>query len=1652
MPCSVVAVPPILLPVSVASPQNPPKTDPFKGRQMKHWFTELLLPLVLLAATLGFAQRPQGNAPQVGEVSTDTLNIGLTIPVVSKKGVGLPFSFNLYFNNNFWLPVEISTGPTVWEWEPGWPSYPITPGWALTDYFGNINTITIPKSQMPCGLNQPMTFYTGYTDAQGSFHRFGSNSPGYGILIGSTTGSVGTGCESNTDFYGTMSDGTGISYALHYSSNNTITTKSGIVITPSGVQPGNVTPTIVDAHQNTFTISTTNPAVVTDTFNTQPLSYSSGYCQAATPTLTYTYPSGSSNTVTVSCGSHTIQTSWSTACSTQRGTTDYPATAAYLVDSITLADNSEYKFTYKGNGQLASVQYPSGATTTYTYSGVSCYDGTPQILTRTTAEGQWTFTRSNWQAYNTWLTDTVVDPSGNATAYTFSMVNNILYAAPTALVQVQQNQGASTLLKTTVLCYDGNQTSCATATAPNIPWSQVDTYVTYTGAASSTRTTQFFDSYGNTMETDVYTFGASTPSFKTFAYNFGQTWNGSTSAPACTASIGNSIMDKPCQVQKTDGSGNQLQNTYVAYNSTGDATSVATLVGSNYLTTTNTYNSNGTLATTKDPNGNVTTLTFGACNGGLLTKHLLANGLYITTGWDSGCWGVLTSWTDLNGNTSTAEYNDPFYRQTQRTDPLSNSTNLTYGYNPPSSESILNWGSSTQDAYSQTNPSALTSYAQAYDPVNSNWDTVESAYYYGSYGIVSTKSMPCATTKGSGCTNGLTTTYYDALGRVLAVADGGGGSIDNTYVVSTSCASGLSACFIRTSELNPTPSGELTKQVATETDGLGRIVATCAVSSNQGGTCGFGGYSGILTTVVYNSTGTVASITRGSQGRSFSYDATGRVTWANTPEIAGGRSFYYDSLPSGSICNQLQSAGILPANASPLGNLLDVFDSNGTTTCYSYDKLGRVIAIAYDSAAPNFDGANKYFVYDSSTVNGVSVGRQGYLAEAYTAATISATKITDEGFLYTVRGELSDVYQWSTNSGVWYHTTATYAANGVPLSLTAANSLLGGTWTYTLDGKGRPITAVLGTTNEVTGVTYNAANQPLVVTLGLGDKDTYAYDTNTGRMSTYDFAIKATPVHFTGTLSWNANGTLNGLTVVDGINAGADSETCSYTNSSGTGYDEFSRLLGVNCVNGSTKVWGQNFTYDQYDNLSKSVQTGYPGVNWLPTYNTANNQYSAATYDANGNMLTDTFHTYTWNQDNKVKVITDAGISGILYDAFGRRVEWLTGSTYSQILMSPLGPVALMSKGATTQYRIPLPGGDTAVNGINFEHTDHLGNVPFISNRNRTSTGARLFAPYGESYNSTGITGDLNFTGDFQDFTAGVYDTPNRELTANAGRWNSPDPAGASWNAYAYSTNPMGETDPTGLFDINDQSGIFGSNPYHDLTWGGNEAGYNSPQVADVMSMIDENDILLGTTASPQSWGGDWTRGVGIFGTSSGFGGLAVLGVVQSNPEEIPGMYMADCHACTPVDWNAGWTVAVTVWATAMDTDFIQLSGSAGPVSLSLSWTHSNVYLSPGYGKSLKKSFPLASLSLTANWMDNRKDVDKYLKGPSVQVSAFYGFGVSQGCNFTGCATGFGIGTPSISVGGSAGIPLIVPQPSVDPMPQIPLGDGLYYTPETPWD
>ena len=60
------------------------------------------------------------------------------------------------------------------------------------------------------------------------------------------------------------------------------------------------------------------------------------------------------------------------------------------------------------------------------------------------------------------------------------------------------------------------------------------------------------------------------------------------------------------------------------------------------------------------------------------------------------------------------------------------------------------------------------------------------------------------------------------------------------------------------------------------------------------------------------------------------------------------------------------------------------------------------------------------------------------------------------------------------------------------------------------------------------------------------------------------------------------------------------------------------------------------------------------------------------TYDANGNLTYDTFHTYAWDADGNLYELVDTATT-MTYDALGRRVEQATSSVDTEILYGPGG-------------------------------------------------------------------------------------------------------------------------------------------------------------------------------------------------------------------------------------------------------------------------------------------------------------------------------------------------------------------------------------------
>jgi len=361
------------------------------------------------------------------------------------------------------------------------------------------------------------------------------------------------------------------------------------------------------------------------------------------------------------------------------------------------------------------------------------------------------------------------------------------------------------------------------------------------------------------------------------------------------------------------------------------------------------------------------------------------------------------------------------------------------------------------------------------------------------------------------------------------------------------------------------------------------------------------------------------------------------------------------------------------------------------------------------------------------------------------------------------------------------------------------------TITYNVDGEGRTKTASASTgQNPLTATGYNYASLPTSVTFGSGDSDGFTYDSNTNRMTKYQFNVNGQTE--TGQLTWNQMGTLGGLQIIDPFNSTDNGQNCTYS------HDDLVRTSGVNC--GS--LWTQQFTYDAYGNITKSGTGAFAS-----TYTSNNNRITtiasfAPTYDANGNLLQDTYNTYTWDSDGNL--VSTVGKT-VTYDAFDRMVAFSNGQT---ILYAPSGgPPLADNTGQTlgTAY-LHLPGNAVVVynsSGIyQYNHPDWLGSARLFSTQTRSAYPGYAYAPFGEGY-ARDSSGWVQFTADGNVLTANygsnmggtLDDFMFRRYSPSQGRWISPDPAGTvavdpanpqSWNRYAYVlNNPLGYVDPLGL-------------------------------------------------------------------------------------------------------------------------------------------------------------------------------------------------------------------------------------------------------------
>jgi RHS repeat-associated protein len=1330
---------------------------------------------VLLLGRIALAQVQSGVPPFSSwsdEVNVSSLNILVSVPIRTKAGA-IPFAFQVSQN------VNLQNSGGQWFSSPQFRSFA-----------GFDGDIAGPRHRQTCPDGVTKTWVQTawwFVDAVGTTHTF--NSIGPLDTQGCIYGTSGSGFADDDTGYMLFANANGGSY-LH--------DRSGNLINPSSQ--------ITDTNGNTITETYQNPTYTfADSLRQSVLVWTVGSSRGGggmPDKYAYTDAAGVSRTIQISYSQFTQQTAF--GCT---GVVDIAPISLYLPTSVSFPDNTSMTLTYEQTqghapnvtGRVASVTLRTGAKISYTYSGgnfgINCSDGTVPTLTRKltntdSSVATWTYAHTPPSGSSVISTTTVVNAAQNETDYTFSNgfeVQRLVY---------NLNGPSKTLLETRVTCYNNNFASCSSATV-NGPIFRTDVYTTPAGNSTSALVESVYDNYGNLTRTKLYDFGASSPATdRVLTYG---TYSNGTCAP-----IGNNIYSRIC-TDVTNINGSLVSQTNYSYDTKGNGLSTSRLTGgSNYLTSSASYNANGTVHVATDTTGAQTTYTYGACNGLLPTNSSTTGGfanLSQSTTWD--CNGAVpTSTTDANGKTTTNNYiqsgvADPFYRVRNIVDAAGNTTYNTY--TPTTFESALTFNNSnstvdvltTSDGFGRQ---LLKQVRQA--PGSSAFDTV--AYTYDPNERLHTTSMPCSAAAGAGCSTATTTYQYDALNRPTLTTDSGGGTLTYTYT-----PTGTKYDVTVTS--GPAPAGENAKSRQMEYDGLGRLTSVCEMTSGSGsGSCAQGSpKTGYWTKYAYDTTivsGKVYQrtiVTQNAQSattqtRSYLYDNVGRLVSESNPEN-GTTQYFYDSAPStpGVACSGTYN-----------GDLVKTYDANGNTVCRTYDGLHRVMVITYP-AGPNASGTPaKFFEYDTPYYGSTGTNIAGRLVAAGTCQSnnsCAGNSVVIEEFGYSARGELTDLWEVTPHSGVAYHTTASYWANGVLNTLGGLSAVP--TFTFTPDGEGRvsSVSASFGQ-NPLQSTAYNVAGEVGTVTLGTNDYDRFTYDTNTGRMTQYAANLNSGWANY-GNLTWNANGTVKQLQTVDSYNSG-DNQTCNYS------YDDLARLASASCPS----VWNQTFGYDPFGNVTKNGS-----ISWMPGYNSSTNRYMLAgtSYDNNGNLLNDTFHAYTWDASNHPVSIDSTQLT---YDDLGQVVEMNNTGTITDIVYTPSGRrFAYYVNGSFVGFSLDLPaglraGGQTSGAGVqSYSHPDWLGSARTISSTARTWVGSVAFAPFGETYAASGSPQAL-FTNQYSDEGNGLYDFPAREQHRAQGRWISPDPAGLAavdpgnpqtWNRYAYVENrPLAAIDPEGTDDF----------------------------------------------------------------------------------------------------------------------------------------------------------------------------------------------------------------------------------------------------------
>ena len=670
------------------------------------------------------------------------------------------------------------------------------------------------------GCNGAYTTYSyniTFTDATGYTHTYDTSTDQPSVVCRPDSGIC---TNQNLIAGGVAHDGTGYTFVVN---PTTPSPYAGVVIvtSPSGqtyTWTGSGT-NIADPNGNSGVSNLTNSGTFTDDTNVTATVTGGAYNStdytkwtSRTPVqVQYTDTEGNFQTVTVTYGMHVV--TYNCAYS---GVPAY-SQATGLVDSVTYPDGSGYQFTYQSDGNLQTMTLPTGGTITYAVGTLCGSSGNPNIqlglpatLSRTTQDGTTTYTQtvtaSNGE-YPVNSTTTISKPDGSSEQISF------IYAVSSSSENLNYetshtwSSSSGAVLQSSMNCYNAATGDC-TSSPIALPITQISTTTTRDGLSAKKIT--ILNANSLPTETDVYDFGASSPTRKTVTQY---------ASPAA------GVVDRPSSVTVYDANNNKIAQTSFEYDGSGNRTYQHAWLNTTgkTLDTQWTYGTGGVPSAVQDPLGNSTSYQydqeFNACLQAVLPPTPPSGASLATSG---GCYlaNLRAASTDANGNITTRSY-DSMLRPTgsktaSAAGPLVAQTTVTYsGATLPETITTTISASPDPDQVSSVVLDGLGRVATTYAASGARVDTT-----YNSMGLIQSVSNPYFSTSDS--TYGITSYLYDALGRRTGMCEPGS-SASAVCTASTASQSWSYSGNTNTNQAVTLFTDESGNQWSRATDALGRL-------------------------------------------------------------------------------------------------------------------------------------------------------------------------------------------------------------------------------------------------------------------------------------------------------------------------------------------------------------------------------------------------------------------------------------------------------------------------------------------------------------------------------------------------------------------------------------------------------------------------------------------------------------------------------------------------------------------------------------------------------------------------------------------------------------------------------------------------------------